>query len=276
MRFLVVTIVLAGLSCVPTPRPIPTPATPTPNTDDDGDDDDAACEPLSSGDLLIAGVESDPNYDDDLAALDDAIAALPDALSLDGLAALQRDIVLYMLELDAFDPTSPSSISKSAALDAGPLGRAVVAAFAASGDASLDFVFLRRGLHRFYACDRGLPRTLADFNANIVDVASLEEGETVDSDVKGLPRRMRRSAFDGVFVAETLLVDDVTGDITVRETEILMTDRRRDGAIDFLEYDATGNLRSASSFATSTGGESVGSVPFTCMACHNTHDITPP
>lgn len=255
-----------ALSCAPTPRAIPPPVAPNAG---------GACAPLSSGDLLIAGVESDPSYDDDLAALDDAIAALPDELAL-GVVGLQRDIVLYMLELDAFDEAAPASISKSAALDAGPLGRAVVAAFAASGDASLDFVFLRRGLHRFYACDRGLPLTLADFNANIVDVATLAEGETVDSDVKGLPRRMRRSAFDGVFVAETLLVDDATGDVSVRETEILMTDRRRDGAIDFLEYDGTGNLRSASSFATSAGGDSVGSVPFTCMACHNTHDVTPP
>jgi hypothetical protein len=259
MRFLVVILVAAScVSCVRAPAPLPRPGVPEAN----------ACDALSSGSLLISGLESADGYDDELAALD--LDALPAALPLD-VTGLQRDVALYMLELDSFDDDAPATIDRDAALST-HLGTAVVGAYA-HGDGALDFAFLRRGLHRFYACERGLPLTLAAFNERVVDVASIPEGETVDSDVKGLPRRMRRSAVDGVFVAETLL-DRESG--AVRETEIIWTDQRRDGALEFLEYDANGNLRSASSFATSTGGDSVGAVPFTCMACHGTHDVTPP
>ncbi len=251
MRFLVVVTPLF-ISCVPSPAP----EAPV----------DDACAPLSSGDLLLDGLENTDGYDDELAALDQN--ALPAALPLD-VTGLQRDVALYMLERDSFDDDEPTTIDRDAASST-PLGRAVIGAYA-QGEGVLDFAFLRRGLHRFYACDRGLPLTLDAFNEQVVDVASIPEAETVDSDVKGLPRRMRRSASDGVFVAETLLEPNGA----VRETEIIWTDQRRDGALEFLEYDANGALRSASSFATSTGGESVGAVPFTCMACHGTHDVTP-
>jgi hypothetical protein len=259
MRFVIVAIVvmLSCVSCVPADPTRPGVVEP---------DEPRACEPLSSGDLLIAGIENTSGYDDALAALD--LDALPASLPLPG-AGLQRDLVLYMLELDSFDP--PAAVVRDDARDAaGFLGRAVLGAYA-HGEGALDFAFLRRGLHRFYACDRGLPLTLADFNERVVDVASIPEGETIDSDVKNLPRRMRRSAAAGVFVAETLLERGGA----VRETEIILTDRRADGALEFLEYDVNGDLRSASSFATSDG-ESVGAVPFTCMACHGTHDVTPP
>ena len=254
MRFLVVILLCAScISCVPT-----TPDLAVVDGDDDDEDD---CVATSTGALNIAGLESEPGYDEEL-HVDGAPASLP----LPG-AGLQRDVVLYMLERDSFDPNEPTAIDRDDALAAGPLGRAVVGAFA-QGDGELDFAFLRRGLHRFYACDRGLPLTLAAFNETVVNVASIPEAETIDSDVKDLPRRMRRSAADGAFVAETLL------DGNVRETEILLTDRRGDGAIEFIEYDSNGDLRSASSFATS-GGESVGAVPFTCIACHGTHNVTP-
>lgn len=263
MRFFVVTIAcLAGFACAPPPRPIP-PTPPTPATPPGTDE----CAAASTGGLVIDGLEGEAGYDEALAALDPA--SLPEELPLD-VTGLQRDIVLYMLERDSFDPESPASIVRDEAQARGALGVAVLGAYAA-GDGALDFAFLRRGLHRFYACDRGFPLTLRDFNARVVDVSAIPEAETVDSDVKGLPRRMRRSGPDGVFVAETL----VAAGGPVRETEIILTDRRQDGAIEFIEYDEDGNLRSASSFATSTGGESVGAVPFTCMACHGTHNVTP-
>ena len=85
-----------------------------------------------------------------------------------------------------------------------------------------------------------------------------------------LRRRITRSASAGAFIAETLRADD-----TVRETEILLTDRRADGHIDFLEYGSDGTLRSASEFTTSTGGLTVGAVPYTCIACHKYADVTP-
>lgn len=230
-----------------------------------------ACAPLSAGEFALVGSESAPGYDDELAALD--LAALPASIPLAPASAVERLLVSYMI-----DEREPEAVHRDTAL-AQPLGRAVLGAFAipvrdAEDDGSPDLSFLRRGLHRFYACERGLPLTLAAFNESITDVSAMAVGETIDSRVKGLPRRMRRSAVEGVFVAETL-VNTAEG-FAVRETEILLTDRRNDGAIEFLEYDAAGVLRSASSFATATGDQSLGAVPFTCIACHGTRDVTPP
>lgn len=258
VRILVVTLLALALAACAPDAPPAEPPVPV-----DG------CAALGAGALVIAGIESAPGYDEELAALD--LPALPPSISLAALAAFEKDLVLYMLDEPALD-----AVDRDRALTT-PLGRAVLASFAkaaaAGAIAGIDVGFLRRGLHRFYACGRGFPLTLAEFNATVVDVSAMVVGETVDSRVKGLPRRMRRSVVDGAFVAETLVATP-EGE-RVRETEILLTDRRNDGAIEFIEYDAAGDLRSASSFASSTGAQSVGAVPFTCMACHGTRDVTP-
>lgn len=258
MRFLVVTLLPAlALACTPEPAAEPD-AGPA-----------RECRPLSSGGLTVGTIEGAPGYDEELAAV--LATTLPPSISLAPLSAFERSLVLYMLdefELDAVDRDKARER---------PLGRAVLGAFASRAVdgvvEGIDVGMLRRGLHRFYACDRGFPATLAEFNRTIADVSAMTVGETVDSRVKDLPRRMRRSVVDGVFVAETLVV---TGESeTVRETEIVMTDRRNDGALDFLEYDQAGDLRGASSFASSSGVQSVGSVPFACITCHGTRDVTP-
>ena len=257
MRFVVVTLMLTA--CTPLAAPLAPRAPPIPLAPL------AACAPQSSGALTIEGPESALGYDDELAALD--LFSLPPSISLAALADSDRELVRYMLEEAALD-----NVDRDRALQTS-LGRAVLAAFAGGANGALDVDLLRRGLHRFYACQRGFPLTLASFNETIADIGAMVVGETVDSRVKGLPRRMRRSVVDGMFVAETLVT---TGGIqTVRETEILLTDRRTDGAIEFIEYDAAGALRGASSFAFEAGAQSVGAVPFACIGCHGTRDVTP-
>jgi hypothetical protein len=55
----------------------------------------------------------------------------------------------------------------------------------------------------------------------------------------------------------------------VRETEILLTDNRSDGQIDFLVYGSDGVLTDRSQFPTIDGGTHlVTSSPYTCMTCH--------
>jgi hypothetical protein len=227
---------------------------------------DATCGAPNLGGLALDTVDDAPGYDDALAALD--LAALPASITLSSLSQAQHDLVLYMLDLNDAD-----AIDRDTAL-ATPLGRAVLGAFAqsdADGGApgALDFAFLRRGLFRFYACERAFPATLTQFTRDIFDPAT-DTNDVVDSDVKNLRRRITRSASAGAFVAETLLDDD-----TVRETEVILTDRRHDGHIDFLEYGEDGALRSASQFATGNGSDAIGAVPFTCIACHTYSNVSP-
>lgn len=268
VRFLVVTLPVVAISCAMSCA-LASCKPETVYTDPEGPRAEE-CAPLSSGALTIEGIEGLDDYDGALAAaLEDT--SLPASISLAPLSDFERSLVLYMLdafELDAIDRDSARER---------PLGRAVLGAFASGAVdgvvEGVDVGMLRRGLHRFYACDRGFPATLAEFNETIADVAAMDIGETVDSRVKNLPRRMRRSVVDGVFVAETLVGPGP--DQTVRETEIVLTDRRNDGALEFLEYDEAGDLRGASEFASSSGAPSVGSVPFACIACHGTRDVTP-
>ena len=62
--------------------------------------------------------------------------------------------------------------------------------------------------------------------------------------------------------AETLVEGEV------RETEVLWSNRRSDGALDFLVYDENGDLQDGSYFKTSQGPETPEASPFSCMACH--------
>ena len=221
------------------------------------------CAALGPGSLTLTGVEAEADFDAALLAVD--VEALPRQLSLSRLSAFQQLLVRYMLDV----PESIDTIDTRAAVDAGPLSWAAMAAFSPDG-ASVDTAFLRRGLHRLYGCARGFPPTLAEFQALVFDYRAEPAAQVVQSTVKNLPRRIWRSAERGAFVAETLL-----GDV-VHETEIILTDRRRDGRIDFLEYNQGGILVGASTFAAATGGQAVGAVPFACISCHGTNSVTPP
>jgi len=247
---------LATTACPSTttdePEPDPVPVDPVAN-----------CAPLSSGTLTLTGVEAEPDFDAALLAVD--ISALPRQVTLSQLSTFQQLLVRYMLDV----PPSINVVDTAAAAAAGPLSYAAVAAFSADGT-TVDTAFLRRGLHRFYGCAQAFPTTLAAFHSDVHDYRQEEPAQVVNSTVKDLPRRIWRNAEVGVFVAETLL-----GDV-VRETEIILTDRRNDGTIDFLEYNQAGILVGASTFAAAGGGQATGAVPFACLTCHGTNSVSPP
>jgi len=253
----IVVIVVATAGC---------PAPPTSAPPDAGPVDDAipACAPLGSGDLVLTGVEAEPGFDDVVRAVD--VATLPPTLSLAQASAFERLLIGYLLEGQAIDDTA-NTVDVGAAAALGPAGLTVLAAITPTND--VDVTILRRGLHRFYGCDRAYPTTLPEFIAGVHDWRA-DPQQTITSTVKGLRRRISRNGETGVFVAETLNDDD-----SVRETEIILTDRRRDGALDFLEYDAGGILRGASRFAAAGGGQTTGPAPFACIACHGTDVVSP-
>lgn len=252
-----VMVVVAAAGC---PAPSASP------TSDAGVDVDAiaACSPLDSGDLVLTGVEAEPGFDDVVRAVD--VATLPPTLPLARASAFERLLVAYLLEGQAIDDAN-DAVDVAAAAELGPMGLTVLAAIDPTGD--IDVTILRRGLHRFYGCDRAFPTTLAGFIADVHDWRA-DPQQTAPSTVKSLRRRIFRNGAAGVFVAETLNDDD-----SVRETEIILTDARRDGALDFLEYDAGGILRGASRFAAAGGGQTTGPAPFACIACHGTDVVSP-
>ena len=145
------------------------------------------------------------------------------------------------------------------------MAQAVLGAFAEATrkeNEGLDLPFLRRGLHRFYQCDRSFPLTLDGFKAAIFDYSDVPYYDLEVSFPKLFERRMREAHLEGVYVAETL-VEGVA-----RETEILLSKARSDGALEFLVYDEAGRLVDRGAFATAAGGEISGASPYTCIACH--------
>ena len=253
---LVVWLALCSLGCPPsTNNPPEAPLAPLPAS---------ACATLGPGELLLPESESAGDYDDELAAVD--LSVLPPTVSLARLSSDEQVLVRFMLEQREGEVFSTAVVGAQ-----GPLARAVLGSFALHNDGGVDGAFLRRGLHRFYACARGFPLTLDAFYDQVSDFRLEEPSQVVDSRVKGLQRRIRRNGQTGVFVAETLLAEGV-----VRETEIILSDRRNDGALDFLEYGQDGRLRSASAVLDSSAQEVIGAVPFACISCHNTRDVSPP
>jgi hypothetical protein len=143
-------------------------------------------------------------------------------------------------------------------MDATPASRLSQVAAVAADDEPL----LRAGLQRFDACTKRHPPTLLSFYESIFDF-STEAGDELLSSPKAARRRIVRSAEFGVFAAMTLGEDD-----TIQEVEVLLTDRRDDGEIEFIAYDADGRLRTSSPFPTADGGVAQLPVPFSCMGCH--------
>jgi hypothetical protein len=128
-------------------------------------------------------VEAGGDYDQELAALD--LTALPETLDLTGVATFHRALVAYMLEVAPAD--LPLQLQRDALLER-PLGRAVLAAFAAGRTEHPmwpDLDWLRRGLHRYYACSRAMPATLADFERSFAPIGEGLRGS--DPDRRGGP-----------------------------------------------------------------------------------------
>lgn len=174
------------------------------------------------------------------------------------------------------DPDCESAVSPSldrdAALAKGKLGEVVLGALllgrSANPPRALDFVFLRRGLHRYYLCSRRAPTTLQEFKDKLFDYT-----DAVVSVVQSFPklseRHIRTSSCLGIVVAEA--VED--GEVT--DTEVLMPPSRTDGSLDFLAYDPSGRLVDRGAFATAAGGLAVAAAPYVCTSCHINQDVRP-
>jgi hypothetical protein len=233
---------------------------------DDAGPATVSCESAVGGpaDWLLETSEGTPGFDEELAGLD--LQALPATLDLSVEGEQRRAVIGYALGMTVEE--LGESLDRDALLARGPMGEAVAGAFAAespAGDMGVDFIFLRRGLHRFYACDRGLPATLDDFRAFVFDYSDIAPN-IIDSRVKDDPRHLYEAPEVGIFVAETV------SDGVVRETEILRAGARDDGSLDFLVYDGDGKLADRSEFATTPGNGVVSASPYTCMTCHIDRD----
>lgn len=219
------------------------------------------CDQLLGGpELPPTSTEAQPGFDEALAALD--LSQLPPRLSLTALPDLTRAIVGYLLGQTYAE--LGDGLDRDATLGNGPIGRVVIGAFAVAdplGKKGADLLFLRRGIHRYYHCGRAYPLNLADFRRTVWDYRQ-DPGQIVMSKPKAGPRRLRQNAALGVYVAETLINDEV------RETEIQLTKARPDGAHDFLAYDHSGQQVRTSTFASGNGNTRVAPSPYTCMACH--------
>ncbi len=212
-----------------------------------------ACGTALPGPPLGAVTEAEGGYADQLAAVD--LSRLPDAFDYSAETPVSQAVINYMLG------RPDTRVTREEAMAAGPLGLAVVAAFAQDGG-GLDFGFLRRGLYHFYLCARPVPGSLTELRARFGDY-SLWPSETIDcSKPKDGPRRIHRDDQAGVYVAETLLEGG-----EVRETEVIFTKLRADGQLDFAAYTQDGALTDRSTFATATS-QVVAPAPYTCMSCH--------
>ncbi len=207
-------------------------------------------------------VEAVVGYDAQLASA--PLEQLPAELPLDATDPLERAIIAYMLETPSAE--LGGALDRDAVLGAGPLGEAVALAFLVrlqAGIPGVDRAMLRRGLQRFYACAREHPVELAGFLAAVYDFSELPSYD-VQSEVKNELRRLSGDADAGVWIAQTIV------DGQVRETEIVLSDRRTDGALDFVVYDEHGQLMDRSRFMTPDGTDISGAAPYVCMVCHST------
>ena len=229
--------------------------------------------PLASCDVEIDGVPWDPvpveglpGFDAELAAVD--LAALPDPVDISGLPDLFRAFIAYALGIPGAD-LGPS-LEIEATLERGPLGEVVLASLARDNPAGLDFEFFRRGFHRYYTCSQAYPLTLDGFYAEYWDFSDAS-GSIIDaSPAKCGPREVLANPTEGIHVARTVVGDDI------RETEIILSGRRDDGALDFLVYDAAGDLTDRSEFPTMGGTPIIAASPFTCLTCHVDPEAQPP
>ena len=228
----------------------------------------AQCETPLGGepwDLMVA--ESQPGFEEDMMAI--SLDALPEVIDISNLIPLYRGILAYALDIPP--EGLGDTLQKSDLLNQGMLGRVVAASLALGQEdiMGIDFLFLRRGLHRFYHCDRQFPLTLDDFRELIFDYQS-QEAQNLESIAKCGTRRLIIDEDSGTYVAETYI------DGTVRETEILLSGLRRDGNLDFLIYNIDGQLSDRTRFPTTDpGSEVLAASPYVCTSCHVNPDRTP-
>ncbi|MEE2751504.1 MAG: hypothetical protein VX519_08730 [Myxococcota bacterium] len=203
--------------------------------------------------------ESVPGVEAELAALD--LSSLPEQIDISSILSLYRGYIAYALEIDAGE--LGDTLSRDETLAKGELGAVVLGSLLLGDEVlGIDFSFFRRGFHRYYTCSRSFPATLDDLMAVYGDYASWDYTD-VDSVAKCDIRRLRSDANQQVWVAETLVDDQV------RETEVLLGGQRDDSAFDFLVYDQDGQLSDRSRFPTLNNGPAVvAAAPYVCTTCH--------
>jgi hypothetical protein len=234
--------------------------------DDTGDGARAEGVPVAGCDEAVGGIDltGEPELSGDIAA---DLQALPERIAAAGqaswdtttLSPFLREVVAYMLETPLATMTTLSSTTLARG---GPLSQSVALAFLNGDGRRPDVTTLRRGLHRYYACERRLPLRLADVLAIAGGLDDATAFDVASSVPKGHARRLRTSVDRTLFAADTVV------DGQVRETEIVWQGRRRDGALEFLVYDDAGRLRGGSTFVTSAGPETTAAAPYACLACH--------
>ena len=221
-------------------------------------------EPIGGIEWLNMILESNPNFDADLAAV--SLEGVPEQIDISDMIGLFKSMIAYTLDVPL--NRIGNSLNKQDVLSKGIMGKVVIASFALgiANGTDIDFRFLRRGLHRFYHCSRKFPMTLRGFRAAIFDYASVTP-QDIDSIAKCGTRRLFRNDTDKVYVAETL------EDGEVRETEIILGERRQDGNLEFLVYDAGGRLTDRTVFPNTAQTRDVTSAaPFVCTTCHASTD----
>lgn len=204
-------------------------------------------------------VEGPTGYENKLGSVD--ISDVPDPFDFRNESPVIVAVIRYML-----GDTTKTSVSHAEALEKGQMHLAVLAAAAKTKDkgasGKVDVQLLRQGLHFFYPCTQQPPQTLAELKALYGDYTQWDEEFIACGAPKDGPRRLWENGDIGVFVAETVVRDDV------RETEVIFDRLRADGQLTFAVYTPEGQLTDRSTFATNGGDEIVLAAPFTCMSCH--------
>jgi hypothetical protein len=187
--------------------------------------------------------DDDVAYDAWFASVD--VVASDTTIATDLLDALTKDTIAWMIDVPRGDALVVSDTL---------LGRAVTAAMTAGTDDER-LLRLQQGIARLDACQKKHPPTLQEFR-DMVDAFDVGAGETITSMVKPAgTRTVVRDADVGAFVSVT---DD--------DTEIILSDRRRDGALEFLRYASDGTLSRTTTFAVLSPDAQA--VPVVCMQCH--------
>ena len=232
-----------SLACSGGDKPADTPDSDTSgsHTDDPGSasGDDSGLDDVERADcdVPLDGVDWGDNpvvdYDPEVEAKIDAVdfAAMDEEITIGGLAAFYRGGIAFALEI-APDELG-GTLNRDETLAKGHLGRVVLASLA-DGPGTMDYTLYRQGLQRYYTCSKGYPMTLEVFERVYGEIP--EDYTDIDSKAKCATRRLRLSPETGVYVAESLEEGEV------RETEILLTENRTDGQIDFVVYGADGVL----------------------------------
>lgn len=217
--------------------------------------------PLPVIDWSASGMPTEglEGIEEELSALD--LSSLEDPVDISTLMPMFRGIIAYALEIPPSE--LPNTLTHEQALQQGKLGEVVLGSLLLGQEdpTGIDFSFFRRGFHRYYTCSRAFPVSLTAFQEQFGAYDS-SSGSIVDSIAKCGDRRLIHPS-SNVYVAESLV------DGNVRETEILLTNNRSDGQLDFLVYDAQGQLTNRTQFPTlGNGPHVVTSAPYACMTCH--------